>query len=192
MLWHPDAGPILCASMNEYQLIEENNMQRDTDPLSMPLTPRIALKLDNVAYMNISDLSAKIEVKESADLITVSTRSKLVNAAQQDPPSGEINCKVDYLFSDKKVVIRFDFDKTNNAGEVKIIVPVISKSGEKVNTEGNQVQVNKSSSTIKITSNNTMHLLPTTTGRLFNFVPGLEAVPLGIDQNNTEVRIEII
>jgi hypothetical protein len=34
--------------------------------------------------------------------------------------------------------------------------------------------------------------LPTTTGRLFNFVPGLEAVPLGINGNNAEVTIEVI
>lgn len=192
MLWHPNTGPILCASMNEYQLIEENNMQRDTDQLAMPLTPRIELKLGNVAYMNISDLSAKIEVKESADLITVSTRSKLVNAAQQSPPSGEINCRVDYLFSDKKVIIRFDFDKTNSSENIKIVVPVISRSDEKVSVRDNEIQINRASSTIKIASNNTIYLLPTTTGRLFNFVPGLEAVPLGIDQNNTEVSIEVI
>jgi len=190
MLWHENAGPVLCASMNQYQLIEEHNMQHDTDPLSMPLTPRIELLVDKKLYMNISDLGATIEVEQAEDLITVKTKSKLVNDEQQSPASGDIICRINYLFTDKKVTIQFSFDKTVHSGDVKIILPVISKSGEALHIQDNLVKLTKHSSTVKITSNNKITLLPTTNGRLFNFVPGLEAVPLGINGNDAEITIE--
>lgn len=191
MLWHPAAGPILAASMNEYQLIEEHNMQHDTDPLSMPLTPRIQLKLGNVTYMNISDLGAKVEVEETRDLITVKTNSKLVDANQQIPSSGEITCQVSYSFSKSKVTIQFNVSQTSPSDNVEIILPVISKSRERVIIAGDTVTIDKLSSTIKITSNGKIELLPTTNGRVFNFVPGLEALPLRIDRNNAEINIEV-
>jgi hypothetical protein len=192
MLWHQETGPILTASMNEYQMIEANNMQPDPYPLSMPLTPRIELRLGKALYMNISDQSAKIEVENTNDLITVKTQSKLVNGDQQSPPQGEINCRVNYLFSDRKVTIQFWFDKTAYSTEAKIILPVISKSGEKISLNSNSIDIDKQLSKLKITSNRKIDQLPTTTGRLFNFVPGLEAVPLGINGNNAEVTIEVI
>ena len=192
MLWHRETGPILTASMNEYQMIEEHNMQPDTDPLSMPLTPRIELRLGKALYMNISDQNAKIEVEHTNELITVKTQSKLVNGDQQSPPQGEINCRVNYLFSDRKVTVQFWFDKTAHSAAAKIILPVISQSGEKISSDNNSIRIDKQLSTLKITANNKIDLLPTTTGRLFNFVPGLEAIPLGINGNNAEVTIDVM
>jgi hypothetical protein len=192
MLWHPATGPILAASMNEYQLIEEHNMQRDTDPLSMPLTPRIQLGPDNVTYMSISDLNAKIEVDETGDFITIKTKSNLVNASQQSPPSGEITCQVTYLFSKNRVTLQFNFSQTPHSSDVEIILPVISKSGEEVKMSDNAVMIDKPSSKVRITSPGKIDLLPTTNGRVFNFVPGLEAVPLRLNGNNAEVYIEVL
>ncbi len=191
MLWHEKTGPILAASMNEYQLIEVNNMQPDTDLLSMPLTPRIELKTDNSLYMNISDLAAKIEVENTSDTIRVKTWSKLVNRDQQSPSSGEIKCRVDYIFSDKKVTIQFQYDKTVHS-DVKIILPIISKSTEEVKLNGNSAEIDKGSAMLKINANCKLELLPTTKKRAFNFVPGLEAIPFGIKQNDAIITIEVV
>lgn len=193
MLWHPKTGPILTGSMTQYQLFEADNMQADTDPLAMPLTPRIELRAGTSVFMNISDLSAKIEKDEANGVITIKTQSKLVDKDQQSPASGEINCRVTYQFSDKKVSIKFDFDKSEHDGQVKVILPVISKSTEKFTLTDKALQVNKGVSTLRVTSTNKFVLLPTTTkGRVFNFVPGLEAIPLSIDQNGAVVTIEIV
>jgi len=74
---------------------------------------------------------------------------------------------------------------------VQIILPVISKSGEKLNITEKAITIDKPSSKVKITSNGKIDLLPTTNGRAFNFVPGLEAVPLRL-YNNAEVNIEVV
>jgi hypothetical protein len=193
MLWHQKTGPIFTGSMTEYQLFEADNMQPDTDPLSMPLTPRIELRTDTAVFMNICDLDAKIEREITHDSLIIKTRSKLVNKNQQDPKSGELNCRVNYLFTDKSVSIKFSFDKSLNDGKVKIILPIISKSTEKFSLANNQVRIYKGSTILQIKSTARLTPMPTSTkNRVFNFVPGLEAIPLSIDQNEATVTIEII
>jgi hypothetical protein len=76
---------------------------------------------------------------------------------------------------------------------VRIILPVISGSSEKFTLTDNLIQVHKGSSDLKISSTAKLALLPTTTkGRVFNFVPGLEAIPLSIDQNEASIVIEVV
>jgi hypothetical protein len=193
MLWHQKTGSIFTGSMTEYQLIEADNMQPDTDPLAMPLTPRIELRTDTAVFMNICDLDAKIEREITRDSLIIKTQSKLVNKNQQDPKSGELNCRINYYFTDKSVSIKFSFDKSLNDGKVKIILPVISRSTEKFSLSSDQIRVYKGSSILQIKSTAKLTPMPTNTkNRVFNFVPGLEAIPLSIDQNEVTITIEIV
>ena len=194
MLWHTKTGPILTASMNEYQLIEADNMQADTDPLAMPLTPRIELKLDGKLYMNISDQSAQITTETVNNEIIIKAKSKLVDRDQASPASGDINCRVTYRFAANRVTISFDYDKTEHDAAVKFILPVISKNTEPYKLTDHILLVNKPmASTVKITSDNKLTLMPTTTkNRMFNFVPGLEAIPLSIEKNSGIITVEVV
>jgi hypothetical protein len=193
MLWHEKTGTIFTGSMNEYQLFEADNMQPDIDPLSMPLTPRIELRTGSFVFMNINDLSAQIETENANGQLIIKTQSKLVDKNQQNPASGLLNCRIDYQFTDKKITIKFHFDKSVHDGQVKIILPVISKSTEKFTLADKLIRINKDASTLQISSSSKLTLLPTTTkNRVFNFVPGLEAIPLSIDQNEITIIVEVI
>ena len=193
MLWHEKTGPIFTGSMNEYQLFEADNMQRDTDPLSMPLTPRIELRTGSLVFMNINDLSAQIETENANGQLIIKTQSKLVDKNQQNPASGLLNCRIAYQFTDKQITIKFHFDNSAHDGQVKIILPVISKSTEKFILADKLIRINKGALTLQISSGSKLTLLPTTTkNRVFNFVPGMEAIPLSIDQNETTIVIEVI
>lgn len=192
MLWHEKVGVILCGSMNEYQLFEAGNMQPDNDPLSMPLTPRIEMRSGETVYMNICDLNASMELKGSPGKIVIETKSKLVDWAQNNPPSGEINCRVNYTFTDKTVGIHFHYDNIHNE-PISTIVPVISSSAEKTkDISVNQIHIQKGKSTLKIVSTSRITQLTTSGVRIFNFVPGLEALPLGFEQNDTHIEMEIM
>ncbi|NCD72149.1 hypothetical protein [Mucilaginibacter agri] len=192
MLWHAKTGPLLSGSMNEYQIYEFGNQQQDTDPYSMALTPRIELKKDDKLYMNISDLTARMEIKQDADQLTVNTFSKLVDK-NQTGPSTVINCEVSYTFANDKTTIRFKHDKTEFDGDVKIIVPVISKSTEKTKMLNDRtMMIKKNAAKIKVTTDQPMVTLPTCGCRIFNYVPGLEAVPLHISGNECTVQLEIM
>jgi hypothetical protein len=188
MLWHTNAGILLCASMTEYQLIEAGNMQKDNDPHSMPLTPRMELWAGNKVYRNISDLAAGIEVKEERDRIIIVTSSSLVNGDQQHPPSGAVPCKVTYVFSEEGVTIRFECNSTQ---PVRIIVPMISEASEKYTvTRNRQLMILKKTSRVLLTSDQPISIQPVTGNRIFNYVPGLQAIPLLISSASATIRIQ--
>jgi hypothetical protein len=188
MLWHALTGPVLCASMNEYQLKEANNMQVDADPYSIPLTPRIELKLDGKTYMNISDLSADVKVNESDQVTTVVTKSKLVDGLQKSPARGDIVCVVTYTFKENVVSLRFKYDSNLYGVDIRVIVPVISPGGEEmVRVSEKMITVNK----ISLRSNMAIGVLATKEGRIFNYVPGFEAIPFVFKGNDVEVEIVV-
>ena len=193
LLWHPNTGPLLAASMNEYQLFEAGNMQPDKDPLSMPLTPRIEMKTGSGVYMNIADLTATIKETHDKEHITIKTMSKLVDKDQKSPAPGDIQCRVSYIFSAQKTILEFNYEGKTNEEKIRIIIPVISKSGESIRVVSPSViEIKKENAIVRISANHELIQLPTTNGRVFNFVPGLEAIPLAIDQNNATVEMEVI
>jgi hypothetical protein len=194
MLWHEKAGPLLTASMNEYQLIEAGNMQADPDPQSICLTPRIELLSGGTRYMNISDLAATINITEEKKTVAVSTASKLVDKDQNNPATGVVNCKVSYLLIDNKLKCQFSCDPFAVAGgKPTVIFPVISPTGEAIKIiDEHTLTITKENALVKITSNVKITILPDVNGRVFNFVPGLEAVPLAMEGNEVTITLEVI
>ncbi|MDF2192120.1 hypothetical protein [Paraflavitalea sp. CAU 1676] len=193
LLWHEKTGPLLASSMNEYQRYEAGNMQPDNDPLSMPLTPRIEWRPGEELYMNCNDLTAAIETKTSQDVIEVQAVSKLVNKAQQSPAGGEVRCRTSYSFAANTVSCRFSYEGATGAVTPRVVFPVVSPTGEAVTIVNDQtILIDKGTVKVKLTTNRSFKVLPTTNGRLFNFVPGLEAVPLAILANDATVVIEVI
>jgi hypothetical protein len=196
LLWHDLTGPLLIASMNNYQLVEAGNMQADKDPLSMPLTPRIELTTDGVTYMNISCLDASITTEEQHDKIIIKTRSKLVDKDQHDPAQGPVYCYADYIFTPQQISLSFRHDPTptptpyNNA--IRIVLPIISRSGEAVAVKDDKtIYIQKEEALVTIKTNQPVQRLPTTAERLFNFVPGLEAIPFAIHQQPAIIDITV-
>jgi hypothetical protein len=191
MLWHPTTGPILCGSMNAYQMVEAGNQQVETDPYAMPLTPRIELSDGKELYMNISDHEAVIATTEKDGKTTIQTQSKLVNGDQKEPGSGTINCQVTYEFTDKKVLLHFKHDGDERT---KIIIPFIAKLAEKAVVLSDRTLTIKRElgGQVKIAATQPLVQMPTTNGRIFNFVPGLEAVPFAVEQNEVVIEISVI
>jgi hypothetical protein len=67
-------------------------------------------------------------------------------------------------------------------GTVRFILPVISENGKKVSrTHDGGMRVQKQRSAVTIESNGTLRLLECGMSRVFNHVPGLEAIPLIIE-----------
>lgn len=189
LLWHEKTGPLLVASMNEYQMKEPNNMQPDTDPNSMPLTPRIELNVGG-RFMNICDLSASMEIKQDGDVTEVIARSNLVDKDQNAPAAEVIGCKTIYRFSSEKIVLEFESVSTNYQEAIRVVVPVVSQSTEEFEIiSEKEVRIFKETAVVKITSDSEIVVLPTSGKRIFNFVPGLEAIPLAV--NSLKAKIEI-
>ena len=193
MLWHELAGPVFSASMNKYQLVEEFNMQPDNDPDSITLTPRIELVQGIQVYKNINDLTAEIRSYEEDGKWIIETSSKLVDENLESPVSGVIPCKVKYIFSDEKVILKFSCDSQESKDIPKIIFPVISKQTELVKVISDRnISVLKGNCTVKISADQIIRQIPVTKKRVFNFVPGMEAIPLMISSREAEITVEVV
>ena len=91
------------------------------------------------------------------------------------------------------MIIRYAIEKSGYDGQTRIILPVVSRSTEKLVFEETRNRINKGKSTLQIASSAKLTAMPTTNkGRVFNFVPGLEAIPLSIDQNEATIVIEVV
>jgi hypothetical protein len=191
LLWHEKAGIIFAASMNAYQLIESGNMLIDKDPFSIPLTPRMELKLPEGTYMNISDLNAAIHVNDQPKISSVTATASLVNGEQQSPASGKINCTVAYTFSESKVIIRFSHDYKGEAPNVRSVFPVIASRSEAWRfSDERTLLIKKKNGLLRISSNRKIQQLPSS-GRVYNHVPGLEAIPVYCEEADVEIVIEM-
>lgn len=192
LLWHEKAGIIFAASMNEYQLYESGNMQKDTDPLSMPLTPRIELKKDGITYSNINDFTATMRSSQQENEVHVETISKLVDKNQQSPSSGNIHCNISYRFTGDKFFMQCRHDNKNGDLMVQTILPVISASSEKVDRNRRGFTFMRVDDTLQVSSNRSFVTLPTgPSGRIFNFVPGFEAMPLCVEDSDVTFEVSV-
>jgi len=194
MLWHERTGPLLVASMNAYQLVEAGNMQADTDPLSMPLTLRAEMTVNGVTYMNISCLDATITTNQIGNRIFIQTASRLVDKDQNDPPLGRVDCRTEYVFTPEKITVSFNC--SNHRGDylndIRIVMPVIVESTEHIQIpNNNKIHIMKSKVVVTITATQPLIHLKTTGDRLFNFVPGLEAIPFAVQHREVTIGLAI-
>jgi hypothetical protein len=190
MLWHEKTGPLITASMNQYQLIEDSNMQMHTDAIDMPLTPRVELDIEGSKYMNIYDKEAKISFTENESETIINTTSRLINEKQEDVLGKSIICQVKYIFEKDSVAIKVthNSDKEN----IKLIVPVISPNNEVVIRESaNKVQITKPKSKVNIETNSPLVIINSENERIFNFIPGMEAIAFELSGRDMEMKISL-
>jgi hypothetical protein len=192
LLWCKQHGPVMIASTTNYQMYEAPNMQMDLDLLSLPLTPRIEYFNQNTHYRNINDLKAKIEWRKDWDRLVFDCYASLVDGVQQHPASGEITSHIQYIFIDKEVSIKIMLNK--NIEGLSYIFPIVSTNDEKANKiDSNTLIVVKKAGNLKIVANTNIDTLETKNGRVFSFVPGMEAIPLSIAvSGETSVFIQLI
>jgi hypothetical protein len=176
--------------MSSYQLVEADNMQPDNDPSSMPLTPRVELKIGNELYMSCSDLSPVIDVHEG-ERVRITTRSKLVTGSQAEPPSGRVICVMEYLFEKDVCSVKITVEGTV-PGDARIVFPFISASGERSRLVGDRsFSIAKKKGKLLITADRPC--MPSTDPgkRVFNYVPGFEAIPVTFRAGPLFLRIAV-
>jgi hypothetical protein len=166
MLWHPRTGPIIAASMNKYQLVEAFNMQSDKDGTTMCLTPRWELRDGASLYMNINDLQAAIDHREESGEHVFTCVGDLVDEEQVKKPGG---CRVIYRFGRDAVTLQ----ATCTVRGARFILPVIAPAVDKIRIDADKPGM-------KIGR------------RVFNFVPGMEAIPYTWEAGAITIKISLI
>lgn len=178
LLWHPRTGPLLAASMTEYQLYEAGNMVPAADQPPLCLTPRVELRLAGELYTNISDLAATVVCYDIPTHITLTARGRLVNKSQQNPPAGELACTVTYSFSANQVTLDFDVAPSSYDPQLRIWLPLVAQATDPVvMVTDRRVSIGREAARVEVAATQPFASFDPNQ-RVFNPVPGLAAVPL--------------
>ncbi len=202
LLYHQQLGPILTASMTEYQMIEISNQQVHLDKPHMCLTPRIELA-GKQTCTSLSDFEATttflFEQMGAVQQILFETKGRLLTASHKPPVEGEARYHLTYSITKYGVTITATVEAPPQA-QLNFILPIISSSAEPMNQPNpNILQIEKPNGTLTIhiispTSSETvtMERFSKLAERTFNLVPGFEAIPLTIPlRPNKTIQIYI-
>lgn len=112
LLWHKATGPLICASMNRYQLVEPNNMQLASYMEDICLTPRFELRKQELnihgvtqdkVFSSINDKCARVicrsvpRTDDNIERIEVESKGKLRDGKMKD----EGDFQLHYEFTDQ-------------------------------------------------------------------------------------------
>jgi hypothetical protein len=195
LLYHQQLGPILTASMTEYQMIEISNQQVHLDKPHMCLTPRIE-SAGKQTCTSLSDFEATItfllaQVGASKEVIFES-KGRLLTASHQPPPTGEAHYHLTYTLIQSTVGIAATVDAPAQT-PLQFILPVISRSSEAVSQPNPKtIRIQKPNGTLTIRTTAPEGFAPIPKERIFNLVPGFEAIPLIVPmQPGKQIQIQL-
>ena len=191
LLYHQTLGPILTASMTEYQMIEISNQQAFLDKPHMPLTPRIERTFKQT-YTSLSDFEAALTTNATPQQITFEAKGRLLTASHQPVPNFKTNYHLTYTLTESMVEITASLESALSA-PTQFILPVISSSTEAVTQpDPKTIRITKPIGVLIVRTDAAQGFNPIPKERTFNLVPGFEAIPLTITmQPGYELNIQL-
>jgi hypothetical protein len=194
LLYHRALGPLLTASMTQYQMIEISNQQAFRDGPHMPLTPRIECVPDgSAAYTSLNDLAAVVKTTSSGEQVEFEARGRMQTATHK-AMAGDVRYRLVYRLSPGMVEILARAEGAGAAAApLRFILPVISRADEQVQqADARTVRIRKAKGTLAVMTDATRGFEAAPKERTFNLVPGFECVPLSVlMQPGNEVRISL-
>ncbi|WP_454759857.1 hypothetical protein [Caulobacter segnis] len=178
LLHHQALGPVLAASMTRYKAVEISNQQVPIDAAHQPLTLRIEVAQGKDAFTSIADLSARLEVVERGDGVEVAAfgRLKTPEGRELEPP---VDFSLAYRLTSKGLELSA---KVTGLGSrtARLIAPVVASKGESaVRRDARAIAIAKPGGSILVASAGS-DLDGDVGTRIFNLVPGLQAMALSI------------
>ena len=192
ILYHNKVGLLFAASMAKYLLVEPNN-QQIYEGEEFALTPRIEVFENNEWFTNLYDLKASINQTNLGNDIFFEVETHLQNEKREKLPDGNSAFTLNYRFSEDQVEIIASASKENHS-EAVLVLPLVSVNSEKVKQPTpTKIEIEKTEGLVIVESNVPLEIKPTEKGRVFNLVPGIEAIPIRVKFNreNKEVTVKI-
>lgn len=190
ILWHEKLGPVLCASLAQYLRVEASNMQVTPNNIDFPLTVRIERRTsDGRWFTNLHDSTAKIRSEAWAEGQQIIVETRLLSTEQKDPADGPCRFEIIYQLTKERFSMSARLlDETN--AEWSLVVPIIAKSDEVARQVApNHWEVTKPAGRLVVTSPLPIARIQGVGERVFNLVPGMEALPLQLISNGSK-RVE--
>ena len=181
MLWHEKLGPVLCASLARYFPAEPANMQLAPDGEDFPLTVRVEHRDAGGAWFtNLHDTTAKVRHEATPEMLRFVVETRILSAAGKNPVQGPCRFEIIYTLTRGEFVISARPIDTMDAAW-SLVIPVIARSDETVTRSSPTLwNINKSAGQLIVKADSDLNRISTKRDRVFNLVPGFEALPLAI------------
>ncbi|MCF2946957.1 hypothetical protein L0668_02485 [Paraglaciecola aquimarina] len=180
LLWHKLSGPLMVASMPKYYMVEVNNQQPQPDGEDIALTPRIeTYNAKGEWFTNLYDLEAKVSSNEKNGVSNIDVTAQLKNDYSQTINDKQNPFSLNYEFSDNalKISVQRLSAKTPEEGDTRLTLPLVATSDEGVKQlSEHQIVIIKEKCSVLVSANTPITLRKTKQKRVFNMVPGVEAI----------------
>ncbi|MGB6153919.1 MAG: hypothetical protein WBG48_18185 [Pricia sp.] len=164
-----------------------NNQQPQPDGEDIPLTPRIECISESVWYSNLFDLTAMVMSEDVEGRIRFHVTTQLTDRDRKTTPNGRY--ELEYVIADGGVTImarRVDSKTVGNRQNSNkaipttfLVLPVISESNERLTfVSENRIEIIKTKGKVVIECNAPLSIMDSKRDRVFNMVPGMQAVPI--------------
>ncbi|WP_165186071.1 hypothetical protein [Caulobacter soli] len=178
LLHHQTLGPILAASMTRYKVVETGNQQTPIDDLHRPLTLRIEL-VDGDTFTSLSDLAAVMTVDRDGDGVKVSAQGRLLTPDGKGPRS-DARYTLTYRLDETSLVLTARVSNVAPGQLARLILPIVSSASETAQrSNARMVTIAKPRGVVTVASLAT-DFEPLGPARIFNLVPGFEALELAL------------
>jgi hypothetical protein len=180
LLWHSDAGPVLCASLTAYSEHEPSNMEPFRGTVPVPLTPRLELERNGVFYRSINDREASVSHQRQRGEIVFSAKGRLVDDEMSGPSSGTLQFRQNYRLTPGNAEIAVAVEGEAPSGQIDLVVPVVSAGDEEVTVRSPSiVEIRRPNGVLQVATNGAA-LRILCEDRVYNPVPGFQALPLAV------------
>jgi hypothetical protein len=181
-LYHQQLGPVLTASMNHYQLIENTNQQQFLDKPHMCLTPRIECTVDGKTCTSACDPNATLTHTEANGSALFTSTGHLADTSGKPTP---IRYTLAYTLTAGSVEIAITTTQaTIPADPIRFILPVVSAQTEQASlTSPRSALILKPGGNLVLSTDAPTGFDPITldpANRTFNLIPGFECIPFTI------------
>lgn len=184
LLWHKKAGPVLCAGMSCYSLKEPNNMQLPRYDHHQCITPRLEYTDGTNEYSNLFDDTCRMCWNEAKYGTVVEIFGCLTSFRKKQMEQGTYQIR--YTFEAQRVHMAAKVC-ADVSGSTRWILPVVSCHEEAVIQEHNRMIIRKAGCQIIFTTERGVMKLPCGEKRIYNLVPGVEALRVDVEPEMGEV-----
>jgi hypothetical protein len=179
LLHHRQVGPLFAASMAEYFLVEPLNMQPQPGE-EFALTPRVETMAAGEWYTNLWDLKAEVAPSDRNQTVMFDIKTTLRDRDRRAIERDVSRFDLQYAFDATTTTITAkSSDGSISQTGASLVIPVLSPSGENVRqVSAHRIEITKPEGTVVVEATVPLIIKPSRHGRIFNMVPGCEAVPI--------------
>ena len=172
LLFHQTIGPVFAASLTKYKVVEVANQQVPKGAEHQLLSPRIEAA-DDPGVTSLNDFAAKIVATDQGATVAFDVEGRLQAIGHQ--ASGGVY-RFGYAIGEAVTI-----SAQLSGGQGTLVLPVILEPGETVSSAGpGIVVVSKARGRLTISTDAALGFEPLPAQRIFDLVPGFQAMALRI------------